>query len=101
MSAPSPLIALVENDLPTNRAFARLLRAHGFRVEAFVLGSGLDIVAPGDLLTSDAVPVDLPALRSALDPAFGDATGAARAFRLGFAALMGGLREEHARVFLG
>lgn len=33
---PHPVIALVENDLPTNRAFARLLRAHGFTVEAFV-----------------------------------------------------------------
>ena len=32
----SPVIALVENDLPTNRAFARLLRAHGFTVETFV-----------------------------------------------------------------
>lgn len=29
-------IALVENDLPTNRAFARLLRAHGFTVEAYL-----------------------------------------------------------------
>ncbi len=35
MNIPSPLIALVENDLPTNRAFARLLRAHGYRVETF------------------------------------------------------------------
>ena len=36
MSAPSPVIALVENDLPTNRAFARLLRAHGFAVETYL-----------------------------------------------------------------
>jgi FixJ family two-component response regulator len=36
MNPPSPVIALVENDLPTNRAFARLLRAHGFTVETFV-----------------------------------------------------------------
>jgi FixJ family two-component response regulator len=36
MNLPSPVVALVENDLPTNRAFARLLRAHGFTVEAFV-----------------------------------------------------------------
>lgn len=67
-------------------------------VEAHVLGSGLDIVAPGDLLSSETVPGELLALRAALDPAHGDATGAARAFRLGFAALMTGLREEHARV---
>lgn len=36
MTHISHLIALVENDLPTNRAFARLLRAHGFTVETFV-----------------------------------------------------------------
>lgn len=36
MNPPNPVIALVENDLPTNRAFVRLLRAHGFTVEAFV-----------------------------------------------------------------
>ena len=36
MKPPGPVIALVENDLPTNRAFARLLRAHGFTVHAFV-----------------------------------------------------------------
>ncbi len=36
MISAHPVIALVENDLPTNRAFARLLRAHGFTVEAFV-----------------------------------------------------------------
>lgn len=36
MSPHSQLIALVENDLPANRAFARLLRAHGFTVEAYL-----------------------------------------------------------------
>lgn len=85
--------ALVRAGWPVSDAVA-VMRT----VEAFVLGSGLDIVAPGDLLTSDAVPEELPALRAALDPSFGDATGAARAFRLGFAALMDGLRREHARV---
>lgn len=34
-------IALVENDLPTNRAFARLLRAHGFTVESYVSAEAL------------------------------------------------------------
>jgi two-component system response regulator FixJ len=33
---PNPVIALVENDLSTNRALARLLQAHGFTVETFV-----------------------------------------------------------------
>jgi FixJ family two-component response regulator len=36
MNPTMPVIALVENDLPANRAFARLLRAHGFTVEAFL-----------------------------------------------------------------
>lgn len=35
MRPAAPLIALVENDLPTNCAFVRLLQAHGLRVEAF------------------------------------------------------------------
>ena len=46
MSPSSPRIALVENDLPTNRAFARLLRAHGFQVEAFV-SAELLLARPG------------------------------------------------------
>jgi FixJ family two-component response regulator len=46
MSLSSPLIALVENDLPTNRAFARLLRANGFRVETFV-SAELLLARPG------------------------------------------------------
>ncbi|MES2318944.1 MAG: response regulator [Pseudomonadota bacterium] len=36
MSHSHPVIALVEDDLPTNRAFARLLRAQGYEVETFV-----------------------------------------------------------------
>jgi FixJ family two-component response regulator len=43
MSSQPAVIALVENDLPTNRAFARLLRAHGFKVEAF--GSAEQLLA--------------------------------------------------------
>lgn len=35
MSPSIPVIALVENDLPANRAFARLLRAYGYTVEAY------------------------------------------------------------------
>jgi AcrR family transcriptional regulator len=67
-------------------------------VEAHVLGSALDIVAPGDLLVQATVPADLAALRSALDPEHADAYGADRAFRLGLAALMLGLRDRHAGV---
>ena len=67
-------------------------------VEAHVLGSALDIVAPGDLLTQASVPTDLVALRSALDPEHLDASGAERAFRLGLEALMHGLRARHAAL---
>ncbi len=35
MSSAHPIIAIVENDIPSNRAFARLLRAHGFMVEVY------------------------------------------------------------------
>lgn len=64
-------------------------------VEAHVLGSALDIVAPGDLLAQASVPDELVALRSALDPEHADASGAERAFRLGLEALMHGLRVRH------
>ena len=67
-------------------------------VEAHVLGSALDIVAPGDLLAQASVPVELVALRSALDPEHADASGAERAFRLGLEALMLGLRTRHAAL---
>ena len=67
-------------------------------VEAHVLGSALDIVAPGDLLAQASVPVELVALRSALDPEHADAAGAERAFRLGLEALMLGLRTRHAAL---
>lgn len=67
-------------------------------VEAHVLGSALDIVAPGDLLAQASVPVELVAMRSALDPEHADASGAERAFRLGLEALMLGLRTRHAAL---
>lgn len=67
-------------------------------VEAHVLGSALDIAAPGDLLTQSSVPEDLVGLRDALDPDFVVAASAERAFRLGLAALMNGLRAEHERL---
>lgn len=36
MRSPPPVVALVENDLPANRAFSRLLRAYGFTVESYL-----------------------------------------------------------------
>ncbi|MGZ8289844.1 MAG: response regulator transcription factor [Telluria sp.] len=38
---PTHVIALVENDLPTNRALSRLLRANGYGVEAYTSGESL------------------------------------------------------------
>lgn len=67
-------------------------------VEAHVLGSALDIVAPGDLLAHATVPAELGALRAALDPEHADASGAERAFRVGLEALMHGLRARHAAL---
>jgi AcrR family transcriptional regulator len=85
--------ALLAGGWPTRDAVA-VMRT----VEAHVLGSALDIVAPGDLLVQATVPADLGALRSALDPDHADAYGADRAFRLGLGALMHGLRERHAAI---
>lgn len=65
-------------------------------VEAHVLGSALDIVAPGDLLSQSSVPPGHDAMHTALDPALGEAFGAAQAFELGLAALLVGLRQRHA-----
>ncbi len=36
MNLSPPVIALVEDDVAANQAFARLLRAHGYEVETFV-----------------------------------------------------------------
>lgn len=55
----NPVIALVENDLPTNRAFARLLRISGFSVETFLCAETflerIDSVRPACVL----IDVDL------------------------------------------
>jgi len=67
-------------------------------VEAHVLGSALDIVAPEDLLDQTSVPPGHPAMHTALDPALDGAFGARRAFELGLAALLDGLRAQHAAV---
>ena len=66
MSLSSPLIALVENDLPTNRAFARLLRAHGYRVETFVSAELLLERAPAAPLDCMLLDIDLDGM-SGLD----------------------------------
>lgn len=83
--------ALLDAGWPVSDAVA-VMRA----VEAHVLGSALDIVAPADLLDQGSVPPGHPAMHTALDPALDGAFGADRAFELGLAALMTGLRERHA-----
>ena len=85
--------SLLEGGWPARDAVA-IMRT----VEAHVLGSALDIVAPGDLLAQASVPAELVALRSALDPEHADASGAERAFRIGLEALMHGLRTRHAAL---
>lgn len=67
-------------------------------VEAHVLGSALDIVAPGDLLVQGAVDAGLPAVREALAERHAPTYGAEAAFSLGLAALIDGLRTRLAEV---
>lgn len=59
MSSQPPVIALVENDLPTSRAFSRLLRAHGFKVEAFASAEQLLARLPEPALNCLLLDVDL------------------------------------------
>ena len=59
-------IALVENDLPANRAFSRLLRAHGFVVEAYVSGEQLAERSSGAVIDCLLLDVDLDGM-SGLD----------------------------------
>jgi FixJ family two-component response regulator len=92
-----PVIALVENDLPANRAFVRLLRAYGYTVEPYdsaeaflARGTGgnpdcmlLDIDLDGmsglDLLQQlrvQADPLPVVFLTGRLDPATRSKAGA-------------------------
>lgn len=63
-------------------------------VEAHVLGSALDIVAPEDLITQDSAGQCLPAVRAALDARFAETSSAIAAFDLGLRALIDGLRMQ-------
>jgi AcrR family transcriptional regulator len=65
-------------------------------VEAHVLGSALDLVAPSDMLDQSAVPAEMTMVHAALAPDLEQATSAAAAFELGIAALLEGLRLRHA-----
>ncbi len=65
-------------------------------VEAHVLGSALDIVAPSDMLAQSSVPERLRMVHAALDPRHAESTSAASAFELGLDALIDGLRAKRA-----
>ncbi|MEO6199724.1 MAG: TetR/AcrR family transcriptional regulator C-terminal domain-containing protein [Cryobacterium sp.] len=63
-------------------------------IEALVLGSALDAIAPSSFLSADAVPPELEALRRSLEPVNRDRAGARAAFVLGMDALIEGLRAR-------
>ncbi|MCF2587494.1 TetR/AcrR family transcriptional regulator C-terminal domain-containing protein [Brevibacterium sp. UCMA 11752] len=63
-------------------------------VEAHVLGSALDIIAPSDLIAQDSADVRFSEIRTALDPRFVETSSATAAFELGLNALIDGLRLQ-------
>lgn len=67
-------------------------------VEAHVLGSALDMVAPGDLLAQEAADEQFPAVYAALAAHNADSYGAEPSFELGLAALIAGLRVRLAAL---
>lgn len=81
--------ALMTGGWPEEQAIA-VMRT----VEAHVLGSALDVIAPENLLSPDAVPPDLTSLRRSLDPAHFSSWSAQAAFDLGIHALLDGLRAR-------
>ncbi|GAA2449592.1 TetR/AcrR family transcriptional regulator C-terminal domain-containing protein [Agromyces soli] len=85
--------ALIEAGWPMHDAVA-VMRT----VEAHVLGSALDLVAPSDMLDQSSVPAELARVHAALDPEYEESTSAAAAFELGIRALLDGLRARRATV---
>lgn len=81
--------ALTRAGWPEGRAIA-VMRT----VEAHVLGSALDVVAPQNLLSPDAVSPDLSSLRKSLDPDQFSHWSAQAGFELGIHALIDGLRAR-------
>lgn len=81
--------ALIGAGWPEGEAVA-VMRA----VEAYVLGSALDVIAPSTLLAADTVPLELESLRRALAPRHASTASAEAAFALGLRALIDGLRAR-------
>jgi AcrR family transcriptional regulator len=65
-------------------------------VEAQVLGSALDMIAPNDLVSPAVVPAELEHLRRNLEPAYAAHATSRVAFNLGIEALVEGLRVHRA-----
>lgn len=63
-------------------------------VEAHVLGSALDIIAPDDLISQDCADERFSEIRAALDSRFAKTSSAVAAFDLGLRALIEGLRLQ-------
>lgn len=63
-------------------------------VEAHVLGSALDIIAPSDLIAQDSADARFSEIRAALDPRFAETSSATAAFDFGLNALIDGLRLQ-------
>ncbi|WP_231939671.1 TetR/AcrR family transcriptional regulator C-terminal domain-containing protein [Brevibacterium siliguriense] len=63
-------------------------------VEAFVLGSALDIVAPGDLITQESAGDGFAEVQGALDPRFDANSSAAASFEFGLTSLIQGLKHQ-------
>ncbi|WP_309132403.1 TetR/AcrR family transcriptional regulator C-terminal domain-containing protein [Brevibacterium sp.] len=61
-------------------------------VEAHVLGSALDIVAPADMFDQELIDPQFRTVHSALDPRYAESFDAMSAFELGLTALVDGLR---------
>lgn len=83
---------LVRGGWPRGEAVA-VMRA----VEAYVLGSALDVVAPSTLLSRDSVPAEMTELQANLDPATAGEWSARAAFELGVEALVDGLAARRDR----
>ncbi|MCD5345192.1 TetR/AcrR family transcriptional regulator C-terminal domain-containing protein [Agromyces sp. H3Y2-19a] len=83
--------ALIDAGWPMHHAVA-VMRT----VEAHVLGSALDIVAPSDMLDQASVPAELEMVHAALAPEYQESTSAIAAFEIGMAALLDGLRARRA-----
>ncbi|WP_169252792.1 TetR/AcrR family transcriptional regulator C-terminal domain-containing protein [Brevibacterium sp. 'Marine'] len=63
-------------------------------VEAHILGSALDIIAPADLIAQDSADERFASIRAALDPGFAGTSSATAAFEFGLRALIDGLRLQ-------